>query len=195
MPNVAADFARLCAADYADTLPVLYRLDIAGITSTLTPFGDDVVMVIRGTDAARDWTDWDLRAFPVTQQGDTRHWHAGILSYSRVCYSFARGWMYAGGKLDLIVGHSLGAGAGQIIGPSLGIRTICFASPRPLYSDLMPVGAELVENYCASDDAICNVPPMGNHVGSVIKHAAVPRRNPLVAHAVLSYAELLEGLT
>jgi hypothetical protein len=195
MTNVAADFARLCAADYADTLPVLARLNIAGITATMTPFGDTVMMVVRGTDAARDWSDYDLRAFPVTQQGDTRRWHNGILQYSRVCYAFAKGWCDAGGELDLIVGHSLGAGAGQIIGPNLGIRTICFASPRPLYSDHQPINADLVENYCASDDAICGLPPLGNHVGAVVWHNVLPRRDALVAHTVLSYAELLEVLT
>ena len=102
--------------------------------------------------------------------------------------------MDAGQRLDLIIGHSLGAGAGQIIGPSLGVRTICFASPRPLYSDLQPVGAELVENYCATDDPITDLPLMGHHVGAVVELDVPRHRDPGVAHAILSYAGLLEAL-
>ena len=191
--QLLSTLARMCAADYRGELPVLARLDIAGVTATLTERDGLVVYLLRGTDSLRDWADFDLQIGHAVEQGDTRVWHAGMLRYGRVCYAFAKGWLEAGRSIDLVLGHSLGAGALQVVAPSLRIRGVGFAAPRPLYSLEPPDGAELVELHCATDDLVCYAPPTAHHVGEVRWHKPRRRRAPLKAHDADSYGDLLQA--
>lgn len=97
-----------------------------------------------------------------------------------------------------VIGHSLGAASAQIVGPSLGKPTVCFASPKPLLFG-RPPRPDLVVNYCREDDLICRVPPglfdglIGfAHVGAVVwlKPSA---RNLGEDHRIDNYIEELEA--
>jgi hypothetical protein len=112
------------------------------------------VLIIRGTSRRGQWRRYNLALNPITAEGDTRRWHGGFLSVAEVVYA----WVRDKAPLDLITGHSLAAGVGQIIGPSLGVPTIGFAAPNALYRDDPPARSDLVLNVCANDDLICALP-------------------------------------
>jgi hypothetical protein len=189
--------ARLLAIDYREpkALTTLATLEVGGCCARIvTVDADAPVLLIRGTDQATDWL-YNLRFLPMPrmEDGDTRTWHRGFLIYARHVYSFARGWRAGGRKLAGIAGHSLGAAAAQIVGPSLRVPTLAFASPRPLWSRQQPTGHRLVTNWCRTDDWVCKLPPIGfQHVGQVtwLKPAS---RNCGEDHGIRRYVELLEA--
>lgn len=175
-------------------------LEIGGVAARIvTPPDHDLpLLLIRGSDSRDDWRMWNLLFKPMLQvgDGDTRTWARGFLQHSERCYSFAKGWMEAGGKLGGVYGHSLGGTAVQIICPSLKIQGISFGSPAPLFDSRQPVGAEYVTNHVLSDDWVTRVPVFWptppwrfNFVGRVIRHDGGGVRKLAERHAIERYKD------
>ena len=122
-------------------------LDLDGAQAYLLK---DDTLVIPGTNEVSDWGDFN---FDVTSGDSGRTWHAGFMKHARIVYPFAK----AGGA-KRVLGHSLGAASAQIIGCSLGIPALCFASPRPLRGKKKFKGEHRVINVCRFDDAVCYFP-------------------------------------
>lgn len=162
---------------------VRHRIETEGVQAYY--LGDDT-LVIPGTNESLDWIDYNLEAFNIvgpeqqlfaTKMGDSGRfeWHAGFLEHAFRVYTFASIL-----QPKLIVGHSLGAASAQIVGASMKVPTLAFASPRPLRQrrrrradpKTQPEGANYVLNLLRTDDLVCDVPPrwLGfTHVGQVIR--------------------------
>jgi hypothetical protein len=167
-PLCIRDAISLCGQDYADPskLDVLEKLEIGRVRASIVSTSCGVVGVIRGTSLRDQWGRFNFRFWAVPADGDTRRWHSGFLDYANITYAF-----FKGKPLAAIAGHSLGAAAAQIVGPSLEVPTIALASPRPLFMDAQPALADLVLNVCRADDLVTRVPFawMGyKHVGPSI---------------------------
>ena len=122
----------------------------------------DKTLVIPGTNEVSDWGSFNL---DVSNGDSGRIWHAGFMKHARIVYPFAK----AGGA-KRIIGHSLGAASAQIVGCSLGVPALCFASPRPLRGKKKFKGEHLVLNLCRFDDGVCYLPfsfLKFRHVGKV----------------------------
>jgi hypothetical protein len=199
-PRAAAELLRL---DYRDPgkLDTVSSIDIAGVQARIVGYSDygwnRFVLLITGTNARSDWHMANFRWWPLphVMEGDTRRWHRGFWRHAAVCYSFAKGWREAGGAIDFVAGHSLGAAAAQIVGSSLRIQTLCFASPKPLYGDGgQPPGHEHVTSWCDRSDWVCRAPPSPrfHHVGRVIwfnSEASLKDRVQFRSHPIERYLE------
>lgn len=183
--------AQLVASDYGGTLAPLEGLDVAGVQCGIVRHEGRRVMVIRGTDEARDWlVNLTCGPSPAVEAGDRYRWHAGFLQHGRVAYAFAKGR-----GVELVIGHSLGAAAAAIVAVSLGIPAICLGSPRPLYGDVMVAERDLVTNWCRPDDLVAQLPPsfIGfRHVGVVHWLAVRGRAGGL--HGIVHYLDALADL-
>jgi len=136
------------------------RIDVAGVQATIRKDG---VLVIPGTNEFSDWFDYNLNVdgtpgaghgFEVVPGDSGAMWHGGFLEHAQMVYMFAKA-----AKPKFIVGHSLGAASAQIVGMSLRVPTIAFASPQTCRArDRMPNEGWVV-NVCRLDDTVCHVPP------------------------------------
>lgn len=188
----ALNAARLVEADYyaRETLDVSETLDIRGVQASIVLWQGLRVLLVRGTDERLDWLRFNLRFWPRVQAGDTRMWSRGFLRHGEAVYAFAKGK-----PLDCIVGHSLGAACAQIIGPSLGLPAIAFASPRPLYKGPQPERADLVTNYCRVDDLVTRLPPPAwgfKHVGKATWYRPA-RRHWGEDHRIPALLSIMDG--
>lgn len=170
--------ARLIRMDYErdDLDPVIAhraqmgdQLDVGGVHASIVESidGVDKILIIRGTDQMKDWLRYNFPMLASTSHvyGATCKWHRGFMSYADVVYPFAKDK-----GITQVIGHSLGAGAAQIVAPALNVLCIAFASPHSLYGDDQPPNAANVVNYCRPDDLVTKLPPsfMGfGHVGNV----------------------------
>ena len=134
-----------------------YSLNVMGVQAYLT---EDKVLVIPGTNEKSDWFKFNFKV----GRGSTRTWHKGFLAHAQTVYGFAKSL-----EPRLIVGHSLGAASAQIVGYSLQVPTIAFASPKPLVKGLeIPHNKwTMIQNICREDDLVCALPPNFQHVGFV----------------------------
>jgi hypothetical protein len=126
---------------------------------------NDGTLVIPGTNERSDWLDFNLD-FEAIQGDSGRFYHKGFLEHARLIYMFAKAV-----KPKFIVGHSLGAASAQIVGRSLRVPTIAFASPKVLRGKTRVSGEGWVANYLRIDDTVCHMPPgLGKkkyrHIGS-----------------------------
>ena len=160
----------LCEHAYRDKsqLKILHELDISGVQALVVEIEQGPVLVICGTNERADWRT-NLRvignsSWVETGQSGARY-AGGWLSWARMVYGFAkdRGCVAA-------TGHSAGGATVSIVGPSLALPTVTFASPRPLISGEVP-GSCLVLNRCRHDDMVPRrLPPprLGfQHIGAV----------------------------
>ena len=133
-------------------------------------------LVIPGTNEFSDWYRFNFdvydlfggqsEGFEIAQGDSGARWHAGFLEHAMTVYAFAKPL-----KPKFIVGHSLGAASAQIVGSSLRVPTIAFASPKTNRGDQILRGEEYVVNFCRTDDTVCHVPPgfLGfRHVGKTV---------------------------
>ena len=185
--------ARLIVADYAGApiTGVLERLDIDGVQSAILMAGDLKVLLIRGTNERRDWLyNLDFRRDSYCA-GDSWSWHRGFLAHARIAYAFAKGK-----GVQLVIGHSLGAAAMQIVAASLGVPGMGFASPRALYGLEGPPAGKQIVNFCRPDDIVTGLPFAGlgfNHCGEA-RWLNIVGRHLGGDHSILNYIELLEQL-
>ena len=118
------------------------------------------LLVIPGTNEKNDW--WRFN-FNVLRGHSGSLWHDGFYKHAMAVYTWAKPR-----KPRYIVGHSLGAASAQIVGMSLAVPTIAFASPRPLKGRLVSSHGKWVININRRDDGICGLPPLAagfRHVG------------------------------
>jgi hypothetical protein len=188
----ALDAAGLILADYAgDPLPgiLIERLDIAGVQSVILMARNTKVLLIRGTNERRDWLyNLDFR-HDAYETGDTWMWHRGFLAHARIAYAFAKGK-----GVELVIGHSLGAAAMQIVATSLGVPGIGFASPRALYGRQGPPSSDRIVNYCRPDDIVTGLPFAGlgfHHCGEA-RWLDIGGRHVGGDHSIRHYLDLLE---
>jgi hypothetical protein len=155
--------ADIMEATYAGTnkADVENEIDIRGVQAVYLKSG---VLVIPGTNEFSDWFDFNLNM--VVEAGNQTHgfevvpgdsgtlWHAGFLDHAQIVYTFAKGV-----KPKFIIGHSLGAASGQIVGTSMRIPTIAFASPQTCRTRPRLPNEGWVINICRIDDVVCHTPP------------------------------------
>lgn len=163
MATLALEEAAALIRDaYAGTLGdrVHTPIDIRGVQAV---YLTDGTLVIPGTNEFSDWFDFNLNfggeitdghGFEVAPGDSGTRWHAGFLEHAQIVYSFAKGL-----RPKFIVGHSLGAASAQIVGTSLQVPTIAFASPQTCGSSARLPGEGWVINLCRVDDTVCHVPP------------------------------------
>lgn len=157
------DAADMVADVYADRNrdQIDSTIDVAGVQATLLKNG---TLVIPGTNEFSDWFDFNLNfggalasdghGFEVVAGDSGALWHAGFLEHAQMVYTFAKAL-----KPKFIVGHSLGAASAQIVGLSLRIPTVAFASPQTCRTRHRMENEGWVINLCRIDDAVCHVPP------------------------------------
>jgi hypothetical protein len=157
------DAAKMVSENYAktNTDEIETAIDVAGVQAVYLKNG---TLVIPGTNELSDWFDFNLNIGGATQPdshgfevvpGDSgAMWHAGFLEHAQMVYMFAKGV-----KPRFIVGHSLGAASAQIVGMSLGLPTVAFASPQTCRTPHRLPNEGWVVNVCRVDDAVCYLPP------------------------------------
>lgn len=155
------DAARMIEETYAgrNRADVVNEIDVAGVQAVLLKNG---VLVIPGTNELSDWFDFNLNAgenpdshgFDVLAGDSGAKWHGGFLEHAQMVYMFAKGV-----RPKFIVGHSLGAASAQIVGMSLRVPTIAFASPQTCRTRERMEHEGWVINLCRVDDTVCHVPP------------------------------------
>lgn len=157
------DAARMVEETYAgtNTAETDTSIDVSGVQATYLKNG---VLVIPGTNELSDWFDFNLNmatvspidghGFEVVPGDSGTLWHGGFLQHAQMVYMFAKAV-----KPKFIVGHSLGAASAQIVGLSLSIPTIAFASPQTCRSRERLPNEGWVVNVCRVDDHVCHMPP------------------------------------
>lgn len=157
------DAADMVAENYAGTNgnDIDNTIDVAGVQATFLKNG---TLIIPGTNEFSDWFDFSLNfagntgtdshGFEVVQGDSGALWHAGFLEHAQMVYMFAKAL-----KPKFIVGHSLGAASAQIVGMSLRVPTVAFASPQTCRSRARLPNEGWVINICRIDDSVCHVPP------------------------------------
>ncbi|WP_172328549.1 hypothetical protein [Mangrovicoccus sp. HB161399] len=155
---------------------IVARLDNNGVQAAVT---SDGTLLIDGSNEVYDWLGINIDVFESvarqTAMGDSGkyEWHAGFLKHAQTVFAFASG---LSSPPKLIIGHSLGAASAQIVGSSLRVPTIAFASPltqriRRFKKTKRPQGRHWVLNIQRADDLVCGLPPkwLGfAHVGNVL---------------------------
>ncbi|SIS83110.1 hypothetical protein SAMN05421759_104138 [Roseivivax lentus] len=190
------DAADLIRDAYANDLGdrVQTAIDIRGVQAY---FLKDGTLVIPGTNEFSDWFDFNLRFGNVDVQGHGFEvvpgdsgtlWHGGFLEHAQIVYTFAKGL-----RPKFIVGHSLGAASAQIVGASLAVPSIAFASPKTCRSRQRMPGEGWVLNICRIDDAVCHVPPSFLGFRTIGSHywLTPPEADADEDHRIHNYKELL----
>jgi hypothetical protein len=157
------DAADMIASTYAGTnsAEIKEQIDVAGVQAVYLKNGG---LIIPGTNELSDWFDFNLNissnagadthGFEVVSGDSGAQWHAGFLEHAQMVYMFAKGV-----RPKFIVGHSLGAASAQIVGMSLKVPTIAFASPQTCRSKARMPNEGWVVNICRVDDEVCYAPP------------------------------------
>lgn len=171
MPIAEAAATMLATYDKRNGADIAEQIDVNGVQAV---FLKNKILVIPGSNEFSDWFEFnlnvfhnstsDVHGFEVIAGDSGTLWHAGFLEHARMVYVFAKAL-----KPKWIIGHSLGAGSAQIVGSSLKVPTIAFASPRTYRGAHKINGEGWIVNICRMDDTVCHVPPdfLGfRHVGS-----------------------------
>jgi len=171
------------------------HVDVSGAQAHMMAHG---VMVIPGSNELLDWfSNFDVyrilgKTFGRGQKGRGSTgavFHAGFLRHASRLQRFAKEH-----DAQLLVGHSLGAAAAQILGTSLAIPAIGFASPRVKFGKGKLKHERGVLNICRADDLVTRVPPseagfrrLGHSVRMVSQ-----KTNPGMDHSMEHYIAALE---
>ncbi|MEM1266110.1 MAG: hypothetical protein AAGI50_08855 [Pseudomonadota bacterium] len=136
-----------------------YSMDTKGVQARL--YGREKALVIEGTNEFSDWLRFNFNVLIEREPeiGDSgARYHQGFYNYAEKVYYFAKPIQ---DRIDVVIGHSLGAAAAQIVGASLGKPTLSIGAPKPYVKGTGPVpGAEYVTNLNRDDDAVTKVPGM-----------------------------------
>lgn len=189
--------ARLMELGYEKNPPlrITHALNKKGVQAFLLR---DKTLIVPGTNELSDWLQYNLRLSLrppkirdlITRRGASGAiWHGGFLNHAEILYEWA-----APLKPKILIGHSLGAAAVQIVGASLQTPTIAFASPSTRKGKSRFKGEGWVLNICRSDDTVCHVPPKFagfRQVGSRY-WLTPPKDNPGMDHKMEHYIRLLK---
>ena len=156
------------------------------------------VMVIPGSNEVMDWfTNFDVyrilgKNFGRRDKGRGSTGavlHAGFLRHANKLQRFAKD-----NGARFIIGHSLGAATAQILGVSLGVPAIGFASPRVKFGPGKLKKESKVLNICRADDLVTRVPPSEagfRRLGTSVR--LVPgKTNPGMDHSMEHYIASLK---
>ena len=188
VPISALEAARLVKSSYTDNSDLRAQLIRDGVQTSVRARYGQRILLIQGTNEISDWLNFNFHFWPKIDKGATAKWHRGFLDHASVVYDFAKDK-----TLDVVVGHSLGGAAAQIVGYSLGLPVISLGSPKPLYKWVSPKPIPDVWNFCREDDLVCKV-PFGlwgfEHVGNV--HWFKPKkRNRGQDHHIDNYIDIM----
>jgi len=156
------------------------------------------VLLLPGSNSILDYFHYNLRVFHVgrkryrlasssSERGASGTiWHQGFLIYARKVYD----WL-GDRRPEMIIGHSLGAAATQILSKTYNAPGIGFAAPRPKKGG----GAVRHDGKCLSicrvDDAVCSLPPNFHHLGDA-RFLEPPSNNWGPDHSMKNYRKILE---
>jgi hypothetical protein len=190
MPVVPVSLlARLCAADYTDSVRrmgrVLGDFEERGMHATVGLVADARALICSGSNDAWDWVR-NFRFVPWWWEG--RLWHRGFLAEAKRVVM----WAEKQPQVDIVTGHSRGAAVAQILSLMLGVPAVTFAAPRPLWFGSQPEGSHRVVNFCILQDPVAAGPVsrmLGfRHVGRV-EWLDVPDVGAGEAHRIETYVQ------
>lgn len=159
---------------------------------------EDTILLLPGSNSIMDYLRFNLRVYNVggrkfrmkdtdTEEGDSRTvWHQGFLKYARVVYQ----WV-GNDKPRMIIGHSLGAAATQVLAPSYNVPGIAFASPRPLKGANLLGNEDKCLSICRTDDTVCKLPGGFAHIGD-IRFLKPTRFGWGFSHSMKQYQKVLD---
>ena len=193
----AATLAQACYKAREIRSPrIVDSLDKSGVQAHLTENG---ILLLPGSNSVLDYLHFNLRVFNVghkkyrlsdgtTERGASgTRWHQGFLVYSRIVH----GWM-GSRRPRLIIGHSLGAAATQILSKSYNVHGIGFASPRPKKGGGRVRHDDKCLSICRVDDTVCAMAPNFNHLGQA-KFLEPPATNFGMDHSMENYRKILDS--
>lgn len=174
---------------------IIDSLDKNDVQAHLTENG---LLLLPGSNSVLDYTRFNLRVFNVggskfrldsksTAPGASGTvWHQGFLKFSKTVFD----WV-GNRKPKLIIGHSLGAAAAQILSMSWNKPAIGFAAPRPRKG-----GGHAAHNgkcllICREDDVVCTMAPSFQHMGDA-RFLRPIRRNLGGDHSMKQYMKVLK---
>ena len=159
---------------------------------------DHNVLVIPGSNELVDWFR-NFDTFRIAGQrfnarAATRHktgafFHSGFYKHAGLILEFAKD-----NRAKFIIGHSLGAAAAQILGTSLNVPTVGFASPRVKKGNGRLKNEDKVLNICRVDDLVTRVPPSEvgfRRLGQSVR-LIPPQTNPGMDHSMPHYIDALK---
>lgn len=167
------DAALLAQASYKPHLikspQIVDSLDQGGVQAHITSNG---ILLLPGSNSLLDYAHFNLRVFNVggkkyrlssksTERGASGTvWHQGFLKYSKAVFD----WVGTR-RPKLIIGHSLGAAAAQILSKSWNRHAIGFAPPRPKKGSGAVANDDKCLLICRVDDIVCGLTPGFHHLG------------------------------
>ncbi len=176
MPVSLSDAADLVEASYApqriSSPKIVHSFDKDDVQAHLT---EDGILLLPGSNSVADYARYNLRLFRVGEQryrmdetatapgASQTIWHQGFLAYAKAIYD----WMEGKPRPKVIMGHSLGAAAAQILSMSWSVPAIGFAAPRPRRGMGTAAHNPRCLLICREDDTVCTLAPGFHHMGDV----------------------------
>ncbi len=168
-----SDAALLAQAAYKPHLVksprIIDSLDHGEVQAHLT---EDGILLLSGSNSLLDYAHFNLRVFNVggrkfrlaakdTERGASGTlWHQGFLIYARAVFD----WV-GDRRPRILIGHSLGAAAAQILSKSWDRPAIGFAPPRPKKGGGAVAHDDKCLLICRVDDVVCSLTPGFHHMG------------------------------
>lgn len=157
------------------------------------------IMAIPGTNEPRDWfrnlngfklleQTFGIDSFSAGHRG--ANFHTGFLKHSDILLPFIREH-----KPALLVGHSLGGAAAQILGVAENIRAITFGAPNVKKGAGKLKHEAGILNVARADDSICTVPSADRGYRKLgrIEVLLPPARKFGIDHKMKHYIRLIQG--
>ena len=167
-------------------------------------------LLIPGSNSLNDYLRFNLRVWGLgrrrlsfredakQQSVDTRTklgfsrtiWHQGFLKHANKIYKWIGDDPHDWPKM--IIGHSLGAAAAQILSKTWAAPAIGFAAPRPRKSTGKIVLDELSLSICRDDDIVCFLPSSFHRMGQT---RTLRHKDPKdgLNHSMKAYIDALEN--
>lgn len=184
---------------------VTKRCEIKGVEAYMLNTG---CLLIPGSNSLNDYLKFNLRLWGMgkkklslreeakkqrvdkgTKLGLSRTvWHQGFLRHATTIHRWIgnnpNDWP------KMIIGHSLGAAAAQILSKTWAAPAIGFAAPRPRKSSGRIVLDQLSLSICREDDIVCFLPSSFHHMGqrSTLSHK---KPKPGLNHNMEAYLDAL----
>ena len=164
--DTAIDLLLRTYSDHRKSEECIWRLNTNSYDACIYDIGGKRWLVLQGS---REFFDWvrNFRFLPwsarlsldvVPEKGETRYYHAGFLSEAKAIWRYLEKFNLLR-TIDIVCGHSRGAAMAAIIAPSLGVRALCFESPRYLFRFSRDhKNASMVTHIDLSEDIVTKIP-------------------------------------